>query len=400
MKKFSLLISLFFFLSFFSTAQNVNHTEAEKIKDVHPEYYQKTFNAQIQKELSELNPDKIERASGDSSQYIIPVVFHILHDYGTERVPEATIINALAAINSYFLKTNPDTDLIVRKFRPVIGNAHIIFKLAHTDPNGKPTRGIDYVYTYLSNNAWDQSKLNQWPQQNYLNVWIVNSVEFTSGTIANAGYGYSPAMAQAVSVYDGVVLVAQYLGKQAYDNQYLGQYLGLKDPCGSSYCEDADSIEDTPPCQSLTGTCGIYLYDTTCHDTANVQNIMYANGYACARMFTQGQTDHMRNALNQNTANRDSLVTTINLANTGVNLPAPDVPPVADFNVQNYTGSTHASNPTAQINYYLCEHENFRFVNHSWNDTVSSLYWIFSNKAAISTSTDSVVDNTFQSQDG
>ncbi|HXS38255.1 MAG TPA: T9SS type A sorting domain-containing protein [Flavipsychrobacter sp.] len=355
------------------------------------------IGASVNTALSKIDLNKIERTTnGDTTLFMIPVVFHVLHDYGAERVAEATINNALAAINSYFLKTNPDTNLIVKKFRPIIGNAHIAFKLAHTDPDGKPTKGIDYIYTYLSNNAWDQSKLNQWPAQNYLNIWIVNSLEFTSSTISNAGYAYTPSMAQGAPAYDGVLLVAQYMGKQAYDNQCIGRYLGLKDPCGTSYCEDADSIEDTPPCKSLTGTCGVYLYDTSCHDTANVQNIMYANGYACARMFTQGQATYMQSVLGQDIAKRDSLVSSPNLTNTGVNLSEPDVPPVADFNVQNYTAAPHHSlSPTLQVNYYLCEHENFVFINHSWNDTVSNLYWTFSNVAAIPTSTDSVVVNSF-----
>lgn len=41
--------------------------------------------------------------------YTIPVVVHVLHEYGSELVSDSTIYTLIAGMNSFFLKTNPDT---------------------------------------------------------------------------------------------------------------------------------------------------------------------------------------------------------------------------------------------------------------------------------------------------
>ena len=116
------------------------------------------------------------RVTGDTILYTIPVVVHILHDYGTTDISDSEVYAMLDTANLYFLKLNPDTLNIIPKFKPVASSTGICFKLANIDPNGQPTHGIEHNHTYLTNNARDQSKINQWDPMHYLNIWIVASI--------------------------------------------------------------------------------------------------------------------------------------------------------------------------------------------------------------------------------
>ena len=96
------------------------------------------------------------------SPYIIPVVFHIVHDHGWENISDAQVLDAVAILNEDFRKTNADTTAIVAPFGPLAADCEIEFRLAQIDPDGNCTNGIDRIQsmeTYVGDNG---CKLNQW----------------------------------------------------------------------------------------------------------------------------------------------------------------------------------------------------------------------------------------------
>ena len=59
--------------------------------------------------------DKAQQRS-QGGIYIIPVVFHVLHNYGQENINDAQIIDAVRVMNEDFRLLNADTNLIIPQF--------------------------------------------------------------------------------------------------------------------------------------------------------------------------------------------------------------------------------------------------------------------------------------------
>ncbi len=116
-------------------------------------------------------------------QYIIPIVFHIIHEYGSENISDAQVLDAMRILNQDYRKLNADTSIIVPTFQGIAADAQIEFRLAQLDPNGNCTNGIDRIYSSETNVGDDGSKLNYWNRARYLNVWVVKA-------ISNGAAGY------------------------------------------------------------------------------------------------------------------------------------------------------------------------------------------------------------------
>ena len=373
-----------------SFAQNPGFRELEPKSSPTTDYYKQQITDQVLKQLNKIDWEHVDRTtSGGTTLYTIPVVVHVLHNYGSELVADTSIYKMIDLVNSYFLKTNPDTVNIIDKFKPVAANTQIAFKLATKDPNGDQTKGVEHIFTYLTYmnyNYIDQSKINQWPQDRYLNIWIVNNIPSSSLGSSIIGDYYTPPDAAYIPYYDGIVFsyyIGQYIadGYGSYLSHYFARYLNLPYPCNdySGACVDADGIADTPPCNA-SYTCS-NIYDTVC-DTPNAQNIMSEFDDSCGIMFTYGQGQYMQYILQIDIGNRDSLVTPYNFSTTGMNQPMPDMMPVADF-------STYSPYPVTTLppKRFFCQGQQITFKNESWNDTIITASWTFSNNANIPTST-------------
>ena len=352
-------------------------------------YAQQQLSAQVLKQLDKIDwAHAAQRPTASGAIYTIPVVVHVLHNYGPELVPDTGIYKMITKLNGYFLKTNADTVNIIDKFKPVAANTQIEFKLATIDPAGNPTKGIEHIFTYLTyTNTFfeDQSKINQWPQSQYLNMWLVNTLPYTY----EWGTYWTPVNASYYPYYDGILMLASSIGYGLNMSEIFAGYLNLPRPCSccGSDCNDNDHITDTPPCGTIYSCANVY--DTVC-DTPNAQNIMSNEDTACAIMFTYGQGQYMQSVLQLDFGNRDSLVTPFNFAATGMNQPMPDLPPVADFGVSNYTNT--------QPLRFFCQGQNLVFRNASWGDTLTSAAWTFSNSATTPASTSmTYVTNRFGS---
>lgn len=361
------------------------------------------LEAEIQAQLKKIDPTTVGMKGTDASDSVkmdIPVVVHIIHDYGAEYVSDNAIYTMINELNELYNKQNASLSTVISPFIPLIGKGHIRFHLATKDPAGNPTHGITRRRSYLSQGGDDQAKFDLWTPSQYLNIWFINHIgRGTGGSGIVAAYSNYPSTAAFQPYYDGLISNYMFINNSSSSDytvgHEIGHYLNLRHPWGNNNspgvaCGD-DQVTDTPPTKGHFSTCN--LYDTECAlgnpdgpDTTNVQNIMDYS--TCAVMFTQGQVDRMRAALRSSTANRSNLWSAGNLAATGALAPRPSLPPTADFSVNRVffcTGTTSFG---------------LAFTNRSWNDTITSVSWTFSNGAVTPTSTSTGVVNNGFSQPG
>lgn len=300
--------------------------------------------------------------------YIIPVVFHIIHDYGTENISDAQVLDALAKLNEDFRKQNGDTSQIVAPFDTLAADAQIEFHLAHTDPNGNCTNGIERIASMETYVGDDGSKLNPWPRDKYLNIWIVKE-----SMMGIAAYAYNPVTVAPIQMmpFDGVLILHSYVGTigtgspalRHFMTQQVATWIGLPPIWGSGpagvTCGD-DGIADTPvtkgwPSCQLTNT-------DVCNPgiPENVQNFM---DVYCGRMFTPGQRDYMHMTLNMALSQRNNLWTNANLNATGVLNPPATCAPHADFKSSKRM---------------ICTGDNVSFTDLSWGSAATSWQWTLS----------------------
>lgn len=322
---------------FSGKAQNTKHCgsdEAERqILQKYPEL--KTPIANTNAILESLNQGQLSRTR--SGKYIIPVVFHIVHNYGPENISDAQVYDAMKRINDDYNKLNADVVNTIPEFQPIVANCGFEFKLASKDPDGNCTNGIDRIWSYKTYQADDQAKLNIWNPTRYLNIWVVNSI----GSSGTAAYAYKPPTANFLFYYDGIICLYDYVGGIATSNltnqhtlsHEIGHYLNLDHTWGSTNqpgvsCGD-DGVGDTPKTMGHSN-CNT-LYDDYCQEgvNENIQNFMEYS--YCSTMFTEGQKTRMIVTLDNLIAQRKFLWDPITHVYTGCLLPRPDCAPHAEF---------------------------------------------------------------------
>jgi len=304
--------------------------------------------------------------------YIIPIVFHIVHQYGSENITDAQVYNQVAILNRDYRKRNADTIEAVAGFDTLIADCNIEFRLASIDPFGRPTNGIEHIYSHETANGDDYSKLNQWQRSKYLNIWVVKSMR--DGV---AGYAFYPSDVDGSSFFrDGIIILNQYIGNSGTSNDNnsraltheIGHYLGLAHPWGSTNdpgvsCDGDDYIEDTPKTKGYD-FCPATLTEATICTPGVVENYQNYMDYSyCSVMFTHDQATAMHNSLEGEAGNRNKLWQDTNLVMTGINVqPAPLVMPKADFD------------PNTRM---VCEGDVVNFEDVSWRGAVTSRTWYF-----------------------
>ncbi|MFL5762601.1 MAG: M43 family zinc metalloprotease [Bacteroidia bacterium] len=256
MKKRHLLKSLFlgsviFFSGSTLFAQGYTCTTDEmnaKVFNEHPDLakIRDDYNAEIAaKAAAAKNMKTAEQV------FIIPVVFHILHENGVENISDAQVIDEINILNRDYAKLNADTAAVVAPFQHLIAKCNIQFRLAQKDPNGNCTNGIDRIYSHRTENANDNSKLNPWPREKYLNVWVIKTME----SVGTAGYAYYPsATATYMFPYDGIIIIHQYIGSIGTANvtnsraltHEIGHWLNLAHTWGSTNNPEVGCGDDGP----------------------------------------------------------------------------------------------------------------------------------------------------------
>lgn len=322
--------------------------------------------------------EKFYNKQTSTTTYIIPVVFHVIHNYGTENISDEQILDGLDIVNKTFRKQLADTGSIVADFKPIHADCDIEFRLATLDPDGSCTSGINRIASTLTTIGDHSVKtLIQWPPAKYLNVYIVKQA-------ANlAGHCVWPSDADTIPEWDGIVIGHNYVGTIG-TSSYLtsvafahecGHYLNLQHiwggnnvpgfyyyPCAdpNKDCAIDDSVADTPPTIGWQ-TCN--LTAASCGNTVdNVQNVM---DYSyCNRMFTYGQKARMQACLNSSIAGRNNLWQPSNLSTTGVSInPSPLC--YADFTCNKRVICKTSPNNTIE------------YTNTSYNGAFTSILWSF-----------------------
>jgi hypothetical protein len=312
----------------------------------------------------------IKSGQKTSEVYVIPIVFHVVHNYGPENISYEQILNCVDFMNKDINKLRADTNSIISEFRGIAADCNIEFRLAKIDPDGNCTTGVTRTVSMTTYGGGEDAKeaAPSWPSDMYLNVWSVNSLG--NGV---AGWSYYPGSAPNGS--DGVILLHSYIGSIGTSDSYkgstltheVGHYLNLPHPWGStnepglpSNCEIDDGIEDTP---NTIGHTSCDLYANTCGFLDNVQNFMEYS--YCGRMFTYGQGDVMRAVLNSDVSGRNNLWTNANRIATGTNEGyVPEIcAPLADFAASKKIGCTG----------FQVEYNDFTYNT----DFISSYSWTF-----------------------
>lgn len=276
-----------------------------------------------------------------NGQYVIPVVFHVIHANGAENITDAQIQESVVQLNEDYNGADTRKDEIFDEFKSRYADVGFKFVLARKDPNGNPTDGITRHYspaevTQFNNGSDEQMKAKyMWPRDKYLNIYVVRSAGGQSGS---AWAFYPIQVDDSHQAQDGVISSHWAVGRSgtATPTHYkiltheIGHWAYLahtfNNACSTSLAEFiwgdgnfagyGDYVNDTPATLAGSGCNKVWKPCGDSVGVANSQNYM-DYGY-CTMMFTEGQKQRMVNALNSPMAERNKLWTQTNLAATGV----------------------------------------------------------------------------------
>lgn len=400
MKKriFALLSGVFLTFSGFAQENVIPCGTDEALEHLHAQFPQLKAeylkrNKELLKNSLHIETEMVDGQAQKKATYIIPVVFHILHEYDVENISDAAVYALMEDFNKDYSATNADLSQVIPEFDTIIGNPNIEFRLAAIDPFGNCTNGIEHIYSHETNNGESVSKLNQWNRAHYMNIWVVrtpNSGGNTPGVLL--GYATFPASTDGSGFWtDGIVL--RYYTVTNNDrtlSHEAGHYLGLAHPFNGvanvgdpNDCGD-DGLYDTPPTEGSFSTCNLNLptcdTNATHMDIANVQNIMDYS--SCAVMFTEDQTSVMNNTVQGIAGQRNMLVMdsiheltgVLNMTMPQTALTVPLCTPVADFFTPDGVCNTDVNDRCTRT---VCEGSTVNFEDASWNAVIESREWTF-----------------------
>ncbi|MEN9302411.1 MAG: hypothetical protein RL264_840 [Bacteroidota bacterium] len=274
--------------------------------------------------------------------YTIPVVFHVLHNGGIENISDAQIMDALAILNRDYRLLNADAQNVQTAFQGMPTDVEVEFRIATKAPNGACFKGITRTLSTATNTGSDGSvQVNaikagndvfqgNWPGNKYLNVFICAEIG------GAAGYTTNPSSWSATSMNNGIWMLHNYVGSFGTSSvtasraltHEVGHWLNLShtwgpnnNPGNASSCSSDDGVDDTPNCIGVT-SCALNA-NTCSTDNAywgfdqkdNVEN--YMDYSYCSKMFTAGQVERMRTALQQTSTGRFNIWQTANLNSVG-----------------------------------------------------------------------------------
>ena len=286
------------------TAQNEicgtqQRLELLQIQDPTLESRMASMEAQLQSRLNNQN------LSMEGGVITIPVVVHIVYHSPSENLSEAQILSQLDVINEDFRRLNADAVNTLQQFQPVASDPEIEFCLSPIDPLGNPSNGITRTSTSIAqfNSANDfihytsLGGKDAWPSDKYLNIWVC---DIQPGLNGWAQYPGGPAATDGIIVdYTvfgriGNVTPRYHLGRTT--THEIGHWLNLRHVWGSGGCASDDYVNDTP----LSDTHHFYclLNSTSCGSLDMGQNYMDYSDDDCTVLFTEGQKERMRAAIN------------------------------------------------------------------------------------------------------
>jgi len=312
---FKYYIFAFFIISGFLnsiTAQNIHHCgtshHLQKYLKNHPAY----------RKIIESNELKIQRNTQVRSQgrveetlYQIPVVVHVLED-GTGLISDNSIHSAIKNLNDAFrgrgkFLGSPDINIefVLAQRTPDCQASTGIVRVDARSITGYQNYGIKY--NIQGGNETELKKISKWNNLDYYNIWIVSKIDGRTDNIT--GYAYYPG---ASSNVDGMVILASHFNESKETlihemghalnlfHTFEGDNDGTQCPPQTDGCGRGagDCVSDTEAHQrSRTFTCLSGLNSCTSKNYEDNVRFNHMNYYCHSTLFTQGQKQRMRSAL-------------------------------------------------------------------------------------------------------
>lgn len=341
---YSKILLLTIFISGLTLAQNQENwcgSDAFINEEIaaNPNYMQ-----ELAVQVNQIRAQAAQNPNQRSGPFIIPVVFHVIHDGGASNISMEQILSGIEVMNEDFNGLNTDASNIRNSsnapFQPIYADVEVEFRLAKRDPNGNCTNGVQRKFApHLVDDAGENVKSNAngglsgWPNDKYINIWTVNSIA-SSGPGTTLGYAFLPYNNWGpghgiLNRHDriGRVGTAAQNGGRTLTHE-MGHICGLlhtfQSGCHSGSCTNSgDFVCDTPPaeqlfsCNSTNNTCtnvpagdffGFDAFDQ------NENHMAYSN---CRVMFTEGQKTLMHSVFTS-IPNFVSITSQNNLIATGV----------------------------------------------------------------------------------
>ena len=329
MKRILMLLVFAPLLGFSQTEEHNPCAHTERTIEVMSKYpfLWKSVKEAEKKLEDETEAYKANRGGGENEVYIIPVVFHVIHNGGPENISDEQIYSAIEGLNRDFRLLNEDVENAPDVFYDIAADIEIEFRIAQRDPEGNCTKGINRIQSTLTYDGYNDGlkELIYWPRDMYLNIWVVSDMGNT------AGYTFLPSTVDGpwMEDEDGIVIRSDYTGTMGTSTNQrsrtlvheCGHWLNLLHTWGPGNgvadpdnCDWDDNVDDTPNTQGTQGGCN--LLQENCGSLDNINNHMEYT--SCRNMFTQGQKDRMRAAIESDVAERNSLWQEENLIATGV----------------------------------------------------------------------------------
>lgn len=277
--------------------------------------------------LDEFDANWANYSGGGESLYEIPVVVHIVHDYGPENISDDQVIQTIQRTNERLSGGEGGFDTRIR------------LRLAGFDPGGKCSNGVVRVQTENPDvefgtstddlSDFDLKSLSRWPTNKFLNIWVVRCILTSSGCFDTGPAGYATLPGTSLPPErDGIVIKYLFMNDESTTLTHeVGHYLSLLHTWGrdftsnrcfdncDSYEDDTclergDKVCDTDPCYSILFSSSCDPIPSNC--VANCPDFPSDQGFlhpkenymtsafgSCHNQFTEGQADRMHFALNE-----------------------------------------------------------------------------------------------------
>lgn len=348
-------------------------TSLQKNKFANYDEVEKRNNLEIKNYIdTHFNTNTSSRSASTASvSYVIPVVFHIIHQsgdaYGTgTNISYAQIVSQVNALNAAYGKNYPIYN--GQSHASYAQNTNIQFCLAkiakpsgtvfYSGPGGLENGVMRYADNIQTNHqitspsatsllALTHPTTGHFPFSDYLNIWVVSSIN-SGGSGTTMGYAPKPIM--GAYPLDGVVMRSDIIGDNTTGSTFalgygltqgkilaheVGHYLNLyhifQGGCAgtnaagspSDACDlNGDGICDIEPCTTQNISCGLPIPNTCsatyATGTTTLDMIESYMSYAdddCMNTFTANQTQRLQAHLN---LARFNLWQTSNLSSTGI----------------------------------------------------------------------------------
>ncbi|MFF0817920.1 M43 family zinc metalloprotease [Rhodococcus sp. NPDC003318] len=242
---------------------------------------------------------------GDRGVMTIPVVVHVVANTAEQNITDAQILSQIEVLNKDFRATNTDVSSVPAVFEHLVGDARLEFRLADTDPLGRPTNGITRSRTDVREFDQDESVkfaesggATAWPAERYLNIWVC---KLGGGLLGYAQFPGGPAATDGVVIthtaFGTVGTAAPPFNLGRTTTHEIGHYLNLFHIWGDdgTGCRGSDEVADTPNQGSENVGMPTFPH-VTCNNGPHGDLFMDYMDYtddAGMVMFTRGQVARM-----------------------------------------------------------------------------------------------------------